>query len=298
MQIEANDLFIFAKVADSGSFSRTAEQLGLPKSTISRRVAALENQLGERLLQRTTRKLVLTDFGLALLEHARQVSAEVDAAIALAQHRQFQPSGVLRISMPNDFANQVLADLLPAFAERYPAIRLELDLSARRVDVLGEGFDLAIRIGDLPDDASLTAKRIYRVNSGLYASPAYLAKRGEPHTPDDLMQHDSLRLLRGSRETVPWELVCGDQQWKGNPPVRASVNSPELLLTVARQGLGIVAAPTDFIKALIASGELLAVLPEWCPPSVNAWAVFPSRKLMPGKTRVFIDLLEALLPQV
>ena len=295
MHIEANDLLMFARVADCGSFSRAAEQLGLPKSTLSRRLSALESQLGERLLQRTTRKLLLTEFGLGLLEHARQVVAEVEAVVALAQHRQLQPSGVLRISLPNDFASHILSDMLPAFAVCYPSITLELDLSARRVDVLGEGFDLAIRIGDLPDDATLAAKRIYRVDSGLFCSPDYLAKHGEPQEPGDLMRLDTLRLLRGNRETVPWELVCGDKQWKGSPPARAMANSPELLVGFARQGLGIVAAPVDFVKTTVEAGGLIPVLPQWRPPSVNAWAVFPGRRLMPAKTRAFMELLEALL---
>ncbi len=149
MRIDANDLLIFARVADSGSFSRAAEQLGLPKSTLSRRISALENQLGERILQRTTRKLLLTEFGLGLLEHARQVAVEVEATIALVQHCQFQPSGVLRISLPNDFASQILAEMLPAFASRYPAISLGLDLSAP-VDFVKTAVDAGELVPVLP----------------------------------------------------------------------------------------------------------------------------------------------------
>jgi len=133
------------------------------------------------------------------------------------------------------------------------------------------------------------------VDSALFASPDYLARKGVPQEPDELMQHDSLRLMRGNRETVPWELVCGEKHWKGSPPVRATANSPEVLLNFARRGLGIVAAPVDFIKPFSDSRELIAVLPNWCPHSVNAWAVFPSRLLMPTKTRVFIEWLDALM---
>ena len=146
-QFDANDLLIFARVADAASFSRAAEQLGLPKSTVSRRVSLLEERLGERLIQRTTRRLTLTDFGRQLLEHARQVAAEVDAVRALSEFRQARPSGRLRVSMPNDFATLLLTEMLAAFVTLHPAVSLELDLSPRRVDLLGENFDLAIRMG-------------------------------------------------------------------------------------------------------------------------------------------------------
>src|ERR1043166_6393361 len=160
MAIEPNDLVLYAQVADEGSFSRAALRAELPKSTVSRRIALLEAQLGERLLLRTTRKLTVTDFGHSVLEHARQVAAEVDAAASLAQHRQAAPSGRLRVSMPADFASQMLSPLLVRFVARYPAITLELDLTARRVDLIGENFDLVLRMGHLPDDASLAARRV------------------------------------------------------------------------------------------------------------------------------------------
>ena len=131
-------------MAESGSFTKAAERLKLPKSTVSRRLSALETQLGERLLQRTTRKLTLTEFGLALLDHARQVVAEVDAVAALAMHRQAQPSGRLRVTAPGDFASEVLPHVLAEFIDRYPAITLELDVTPRRVDLIAEGFDVAL----------------------------------------------------------------------------------------------------------------------------------------------------------
>ncbi|MCC8986947.1 MAG: LysR family transcriptional regulator, partial [Candidatus Contendobacter sp.] len=136
-QFEPNDLLIFARVAEAGSFSRAAERLGLPKSTVSRRITLFEDQLGERLMLRTTRRLALTEFGEHLLEHARQVATEVEAVKALAEHRQARPSGRLRVSMPSDFANLLLTDMLAAFIALHPAVALELDLSPRRVDLLG-----------------------------------------------------------------------------------------------------------------------------------------------------------------
>ncbi|OQW73816.1 MAG: LysR family transcriptional regulator [Proteobacteria bacterium ST_bin11] len=295
MHIEPNDLWLFAKIADAGSFSKAGELLGLPKSTLSRRISNLEKQLGERLLQRTTRQLNLTEFGLRLLQHGRQVSEEIEAAMALAQHRQIQPSGVLRISMPNDFANLFLAPLLAEFSDIYPAIALEIDLSARRVDLVSESFDLAIRMGALPDDATLTAKRLHLQTWGLYASPDYLAKRGAPQHPEDLLEHAALSLLASNREAPAWQLNRGEQQWLGTPPLRIKANSPELLVKLARQHQGIVAAPDSYAGTYVQTQELVRVLPEWCLPQSTAWLVFPGRRLMPTKTRVFIDFLDVHL---
>ena len=215
MELEPNDLLLFARVADEGSFTAASTRLGLPKSTVSRRLAALEARLGERLLLRTTRKLTLTDFGHGVLGHARQVVAEVEAAAALASHRQVEPSGRLRISMPGDFATVVLGTLLSDFVARYPAISLELDLTPRRVDLIGENFDLALRMGELADDATLAARQVATFSMGLYAAPAYLQRRGRPAEPEALMEHDCLRLLGRSGEAIPWVLSRGDARWEG-----------------------------------------------------------------------------------
>jgi DNA-binding transcriptional LysR family regulator len=294
-QYEANDLLIFARVAEAGSFSRAAERMGLPKSTVSRRIALLEERLGERLMLRTTRRLTLTEFGNQLLEHARQVAAEVDAVKALREHRQARPSGRLRVSMPSDFANLLLTDMLAAFVAMHPGVSLELDLSPRRVDLLGENFDIAVRMGALPDDTLLAARRIAVFPSGLYAAPSYLAERGDPDSPDDLAQHDALRLLQGNGEAASWTLIRDKQRWEGVPPGRATANSPELLIRLAVAGVGIAAVPDYFAAPSVRQGELRRVLPEWCLPSHTAWAVFPGRRLMPAKTRAFIDMLETAM---
>ena len=291
MNLEANDLLLFARVVDESSFSRAAQRVGLPKSTVSRRIAALEAQLGERLLLRTTRKLNVTDFGHSVLEHARQVVAEVEATSSLAQHRQVAPSGRLRVSMPSDFANGVLATLLADFIAAHPAITLELDLSPRRVDLIGENFDLALRMGELPDDASLAARRVAVFSTGLYASPAYLKRRGRPPEPEALMEHDALRLLSRNGDPAPWVLTRGVARWEGTPPGRATANAPELLMRLARLGAGITSAVNHFAEPHVRSGELEPVLDDWSLPPAPAWAVFPGRRLMPARTRVFVDFL-------
>lgn len=291
MNIEPNDLLLFASVVDAGGFSRAADRLNLPKSTVSRRISNLETQLGERLLLRTTRKLTVTDFGLAVLSHARQVTEETLAAASLAQHRQVQPGGRLRVSMPGDFANWVLGSFLADFVARYPAINLELDISPRRVDLIGENFDVAIRMGQLPDDASLAARQLAVFAAGLYASPGYLKQRGIPVDPAALLNHDSLRLLLRSGEPGPWRLTRGDEHWSGNPPIRATINSPQLLMRLACAGAGIVGLEHQYAAPMVEQGQLVFVLPEWSLPPAHAWIVFPGRRLMPARTRVFIDAL-------
>lgn len=293
--IDPNDLLIFAHVAELGSFSRAAEKMGLPKSTVSRRLAALEQRLGERLLLRTTRRQTLTEFGLQLLEHARQVASEVDAVSDLSERRQAAPSGRLRVSMPSDFANLLLADSLAAFVAMHPGIALELDLSPRRVDLLGEGFDVAVRMGDLPDDGLLAARRLNVFSASLYASTDYLREHGQPATPQELVHHQAVRLLGGNGEPVMWALSQGDVRWEGVPPGRVTANAPELLIRLARAGAGIAAVPDYFALPDVRQGTLHRVLPGWHLPSHIASAVFPGRKLMPAKTRVFIDMLQTAL---
>ena len=291
MDLEPNDLLVFARVVDEGSFSRAAERLSLPKSTVSRRVAALEAKLGERLLLRTTRKLSVTDFGLAVLQYARHVVEDVTAAASLAHNRQIEPSGRLRVTMPGDMANLMLAPLLAEFVLKYPAITLEVDLSARFVDLIGENFDVAIRMGDLRDDASLAARHVAAFTGSLFAAPAYIARRGTPSEPEALMEHDALRILSRAGDALPWILKRGDERWEGIPPGRATANSPELLMRMALKGAGITVVNDHFALPYLQRGELFQVLPDWHLPPVSAWAVFPGRRLMPTRTRVFLDAL-------
>ncbi len=294
-RIDPNDLLLFARVVDEGSFTAAAERLGLPKSTVSRRLSQLEERLGERLLLRTTRRLRITEFGSALLEHARQVDTEVAAVAALAESRQARPSGRLRVSMPSDFASLLLTDMLAAFSALHPAVTLALDLSPRRVDLLGENFDLAIRMGELPDDTLLAARRLADFPWGLYASTAYIAEHGAPAAPEDLQHHRALRLMARTGEPLGWTLLGAERRWEGVPPGSISANSPELLIRFARAGAGIAAVPDYFASAYVRRGELQRVMPDWCLPSITAWAVFPGRKLMPAKTRAFLDMLQAAL---
>ena len=329
MSPDADDLLLFARVAESGSFSRAPERVQLPKSTVSRRIAALEKRLGERLLQRTTRKLVITEFGQGVLDHARAMSEEVDAALAFALSRQARPSGRLRVSMPGDFASTALERPLAQFIRDFPQVSLELDLSPRRVDLIGENFDLAIRMGTLPDDSQLAARRLAVFTTGLYAAPSLLREHGEPLAPEALHTMPALMLLSRSGEAVAWELSPrepaaerGDANAPGHgaagngatpaapaaklaknrrgaaasaheivPSQHVRANSPDVLIRLARSGAGVVAVADFFAEPYLARGELQRILPAWCLPDAECWAVFPGRRLMPAKTRAFIDML-------
>ncbi len=236
---------------------------------------------------------MVTEFGASLYEHARRLADEVDAAGALAQHRQGEPSGKLRISAPGDFANSGLNEVIARFLERYPAVRLEMDLTPRRVDLVAENFDIAIRMGDLPNDATLSARPITLEQPGLYAAPSYLARRGIPEHPDDLDAHDVLCILSRTGGAMPWTLMRGKLRWERALNARLTANSPDLLARIASRGAGIALSSTLFAQPYMQTGELVRVLPEWDMPTASGWAVFPSRKLMPAKTRAFLEMIES-----
>jgi DNA-binding transcriptional LysR family regulator len=303
--LDPNDLALFAHVADAGSFTRAADRLGLPKSTLSRRLSGLETQLGERLIQRTTRRLTVTEFGEAVLAHARQVVAEVDGAQALAEHRQARPSGHLRVSMPGDLAMLALGPMLQAFVREHPAVTLELDLSPRRVDLVAENYDLALRMGELPADSRLGARRLAWFAGGLFAAPAWLAANAALAEPEGLMTPadgaQALLIAGQGGEPGPWRLerqqpgAAQPQRWQGTPPRRMLANSPAMLLQMACAGLGVALAGDLLAAPHVHAGDLVRVLPEWRSSPVPAWAVFPERRLMPAKTRAFIEALAVAL---
>lgn len=296
VSLDANDLAIFARVIEAGSFSRAAERLGVPKSTLSRRMASLEATLGERLLTRSTRRLAITEFGEGILEHARRLLEEAEAAQALAQHRQAAPRGTLRVSLPPDFLELDLVPFLLRFAASYPEVRLELDLSPRRVDLIAERFDLAVRVAaQLPDDATLVARHLTTLLTGLYASPAYLARAGDPRTPADLLGHTGLRLITSSGEAQPWRLARGAERWEGLPSGPLAANSVGLQRTLATHGMGIAALSERFALPLVEQGLLRRVLPEWQLPAMTAWCVTPGRRLLPARTSAFIEMLRGAL---
>ncbi|MFS2016967.1 LysR substrate-binding domain-containing protein, partial [Massilia sp. CT11-108] len=244
--VDANDLILFVRVVDAGSFSQAAERAHLPKSTLSRRLTLLEEALGEKLFVRSTRRVAITAFGERILEHARRLVDETEEVAALAQHRQETPRGELRVSMPADLIESDFAAFCQAFQARYPDVRLRIDLSPRRVDLLSERFDVAVRAAQhLPDDATLVARKLFDVGQGLFASPDYLAEHGTPATPDDLVEHACLAYTGHDGTTLPWVLARGDERWEQVVQGPLVCNSPRLQREMAYRGAGIAALPAD-----------------------------------------------------
>jgi DNA-binding transcriptional LysR family regulator len=295
LNISADDYILFATIVEQQSMVRAAEFLSIPKATVSRRLSNLESALGQKLLIRTTRRLMLTEFGQEFLEHCRRVAEEVAAVQDFVSSQDAQPHGRLRVSMPGDYARQYFSRAIATFIDAYPEIQLDIDLSARRVDVIGERYDLAIRMGELSDDATLVAKKIDEQHFGLYASPIYLALHAPPLHPDELMNHAAVRLLSDRGTAVPWSLLSGKAEWQGVPPGRLTLNSPDMIQQLLLDGAGIGALPCRFVVEDVRLKRLVRVLPDWSLPTVPAWAVMPMRRYLPAKTRAFLAHLERFM---
>ncbi len=284
---------LFVEVAKAMSFSRAAEAIGVPNSTLSRRVSALEKAIGLRLLHRTTRKLELTEAGQIYLERCRRLVEEAKLAHEQLGDLLAQPSGVLRASLPVDFATSYLAPLIAEFAHTYPGIRFEFDLTPRRVDLVSEPFDVAIRMGESPD-STLIARLLATLPTHLYASPAYLAKAGEPQTPSDLRDHECMG-FRAARNMV-WSLKREDGARAKEVPVagRFQLNSVGMLRRLATLGQGLVVLVDALAEEDVAAGRLRRVLPDWAGPPVPVYAMTETR-LLPAKTLRFIEFLRERL---
>ncbi|MBT0718442.1 LysR family transcriptional regulator [Rosenbergiella epipactidis] len=295
MRVDANDLLLFTRIAEEGSFTKAADRLDIPASTLSRRIAAVEQQLGERLFIRTTRKMTITPFGQAILRHTQQIAAEITAIDALIEHRSIVPSGKLRVSLPGDFTQALISAFLADFIAEYPQITLDIDVSQRRVDLIAEGFDLALRIGALADDASLAARLLGHFELGLYAAPSYLYHAAKIRQPDDLLAHSLLRL---HSDTSPLSLLSGQRHWQGELPTKTVANSPNILVNLALRGAGVTRIAAHSVQHYVESGELVRVLPEWQSKKRPVWIVFPATRLMPSRTRIFIDSLVSRFEQL
>lgn len=285
---QLEDMQIFVTTVDAGSFTAAADRLGLSKQFISRRIMALEERLGGRLLIRTTRKLSVTDTGRAYYERALKIIDEVHEAEQQVSNENSSPRGTLRISAPVSFGSLHLGPAIARFMLQCPEVRIELDLSDRFVDIVGEGYDMAIRIGHLAD-SSLIARQIAPVQVVACASPAYLKRRGKPALPADLKAHDCLPYGHGRH--VDW--VFAD---KGKPlhvPVkgRLRANNGELVYAAALAGLGIVLLPTFIVGAALRSKQLVTLLDAWAPPPLTLYAVYPQHRQASLAVQVFVDFL-------
>lgn len=293
--LSADDMLLFATIAEQASLVRAAEALAMPKATVSRRLGKLEERLGQRLLIRTTRRLTLTEFGQEFLDHCRRVTEEITTTQDFVRSREVQPRGKLRVSMPEDYARRTLSRALATFIANYPEIELELDLSSRLVDLIGERFDLAIRMGELADDSTLVARKLDVQHIALYASPIYLALHPAPQHPDELHRHTSIRMLGRNGQAQSWRLSRSKETWEGVPPGRMTLNSISVIQQLLLDGAGIGMLPEPFAEEDVQQHRLVRILPEWRFPSVTAWAVMPMRRYTPTKTRVFLEHLEQAL---
>lgn len=288
--MDVNALVLFLDVVDSGSMTAAARRTGVPKSTISRKLRQLEEDLGVRLMQRTSRQLGTTDAGRRLAEHARRVVETIEVARRDVRATSDAPRGTLRVTMSVSLGERVLLPVLVAFADAHPRIRLELSLDPGRLDLVTEEIDVAIRIGDADPRSPLIARRL--VETALYpcASPAYLAERGTPTSFDELREHDGV-FYRPGRESPTFVLedAAGEVR-RVSPRARLIANSHIVTREAALDGLGIACLPTVFCRAPLADGSLVRVLPPARTPMKWVYAAFPSRELS-GAARAFVDFV-------
>nr|WP_246357603.1 LysR family transcriptional regulator [Pyxidicoccus fallax] len=287
-------MLVFAAVARAGSLTRAGKALGLPKSTVSRRMAALEARLGSKLLLKSTRRLVLTEAGEAFLERCQRLADEVDDALAFASDLADQPQGTLRVTMPPGMGEPRLIGAITDFMARYPRISLLLDESQRYVDLATERFDLALRAGTLPDSASLVARRLMTTTSSLFASPAYLARHPKPRTPAELAGHGFI-VLEGRTRFDRIRLRSGPRRMEVELESRLTATTSLMQLALGLAGAGLIVFPNPYCQEEVRSGRLVRLLPEWSTEPAPLWIVTPSRRLLPRKTVLFIEHLLAAM---
>ncbi|MCW2319000.1 DNA-binding transcriptional LysR family regulator [Rhodoblastus acidophilus] len=280
-----NDMALFVEVVKAKSFRQAADVLDMPNSTLSRRIATLEQAIGLRLLNRTTRRVELTEAGQLYFDRCKRIVEEARIAHEQLAEMVARPTGLLRVSLPVDFATTYLAPLLPEFAARYPGISVELDLTPRNVDLVAEPFDLAIRAGSV-SQPNLIVQVIARVSAALFAGAGYLARYGEPKHPDELAQHECLAM----RAADTWTVSAGETRVEAKLGGRFRMNSVAMMRRLAALDMGIVMLPERIVADDLASRKLRRILPAWKGPQTPFYAVTETR-LLPAKTQRFIEFL-------
>lgn len=289
--MDLNEMLIFTRVVQAQSFTAGARRLGMPKSSVSRKVASLEDRLGARLLQRTTRKLVLTDVGRIYYERCARIIGEIEEADQAASSMQEAPCGTLRVTAPLAFT--MLGPIVAEFLMLYPNVQVELVCTDRLVSLIDEGFDVAIRAGQLAD-SSLLARSLGAIERVLVASPEYLKQKGIPVAPMELASHTCITF--GAR-TVPsiWALYAADRQAEVRVSPRLAVNDLELMREAACSGIGIAWMPKYICAKELRSGRLHQILPDWCSAAVPVHAIYPSARHLSPKVLAFVEFLRARL---
>ena len=290
--MDLNEIVVFAKVVDTRSFTAAAQQLGLPKSTVSRKVAQLEERLGVRLLQRTTRKLSLTEIGQAYFERCQRIVADIMQAEQMVTDMQSTPRGLLRVTAPVDLGAFALGGLVTEFLTEYTDIHVELYLTDRVVDLVDEGVDLGIRFGPLAE-STLIARKLTSVEMRMCAAPSYLTRKGTPQHPDDLDVHDIIAFVPIPR-LATWSLHGPDgTAVELTPSARLSSNNLMAVRDSVYAGGGITLLP-EFVCGDCSSG-LVHLLPEWTADPAELYAVYPSTRNISPKLRAFIEFLATKL---
>ena len=288
--MNVEDLRLFVTTLDTGSFTAAADALGVSKQYVSRRIAALEELLGVRLLNRTTRRLQATELGLLLHDKASAILSDLRDAQELVSAQGTSLRGSLRVSAPMTFATLHLSHLLPQFMQQHPHISLEIDLNDRAVDLLADGYDMSIRIGTL-EDSSLIAKRLTAMQTILCASPAYLAEHGTPANLHELQNRACL--LYGHSRHVEWRLRDAGKPLNLTVRGQFRANNGELIRDAAIAGMGIAYLPTFIIGQAMASGALLPILEQHWPAPAAVYAVYPQHRQSARAVQVFSDFLKA-----
>lgn len=289
-----NDMALFVEVVKAKGFRHAADAVGLPNSTVSRRISSLEKAIGLRLLHRTTRKIELTQAGQIYFERCKRIVDEAKLAHEQLGEMLAQPTGTLRASLPVDFANIYLAPIIVEFAQKYPGIRFDFDLTPRVVDLVSEPFDVAIRMGR-PPDSNLIARQLANLPCYLFASPLYLKQSGEPKHPNDLTQHECLgfRTLKANTWTLHSDIESIDVTVGG----RFQLNSAGLIRRLATLGQGIAVLPAEIVADDVTEGRLRRILTDWEGPATPVYAMTETR-LLPAKTQRFIEFLREKLEKV
>jgi DNA-binding transcriptional LysR family regulator len=286
--MELSALRVFVKVVQTGSFTRAADALNTQKAYLSRVLTQLEKELGVRLLERTTRALSLTEIGREFFERAVGILASVEDAQRTVQKAQGEPRGVLKLTCGVEFGMIAVSGWIGTYLERYPQARVEAEFTGRIVDIVHDGFDLAIRLGHLAD-STLTARKLGELRYGLFAAHAYLARRGLPDQPNDLKTHDTLVFAGGSHQAT-WALSLGDRQEHVVLQPRMKANNVFAVRDSAVAGLGIARLPLIVAAPAVQAGQLQPLLTDWSLPAVPVSAVFASARYLTPKVRGFIDL--------
>ncbi|QSX33101.1 LysR family transcriptional regulator [Shewanella avicenniae] len=284
---DLNGMLLFAAVVRAEGFSQAARELGLPKSTISRKIAQLEQELGVRLLQRNTRSISLTQIGALFYQHCQNITNEVEAAKATIEYTHNDVAGLLRIAIPVSFNQEVIANLCSGFMHLYPGIELDVQFTDAEVGLVGEGYDIAIKYGPL-QSSDLVARLLFERQPILVASPAYLKAKGTPATPKDLAQHDGI--LLGTLRSAPiWPLGKGNRKTMASFKRRVRVNSSVMVKRMALDDFGIAILSNSVCKSEIASGTLVPLLQEWPIEPFKVYGVYSSRRQLATNISVFLD---------